>query len=464
MSILFKRWSRTKTDDEVPLFTGEAPAPIGDAVPSDMQQRRPAFLDTLWRGDSPAERTQVLPRFSAFASDDVAAFSAEPSAVRAKLALRDSLGASQPVTAREQFSGRQDALAQLINSIEQQRVHVVIYGERGIGKTSLAHVFADTAREARYLVLYGSCGTDGRFDDIFRTFCSKIPMLYHRSVLPTTAEVEAGNHFDSLLPETTFGPREISDLFADVVGTRVILILDEYDRITDANFRRDVAELIKNLSDRAARVQLVLTGVASNLDELIGFAPSIRRNIIGLPMRPLTKAEVKSVLGLGEDAAGLHFNDEVVSMIATMASGSPYLVRLLGHQAGLAAINQRRTQVDEGHARTAVENVLTDWNATLPRRVQTILSRQSAQTQWPILVAAAQAGIHSDGWFSVEDVQTEIGDGMASPEIERSLHTFANPGELLEVHDVHGERRFRYRYPGVASLLLMSAALARLPA
>ena len=93
-----------------------------------------------------------------------------------------------------------------INAIEQQRVHVVIYGERGIGKTSLAHVFADTAREARYLVLYGSCGTDGRFDDIFRTFASKIPMLYHRSVLPTTVEVEAGTFFDSLLPEGTFGP------------------------------------------------------------------------------------------------------------------------------------------------------------------------------------------------------------------------------------------------------------------
>lgn len=464
MSMLFKRWSRTaRTDDAAePLATEDTPAlpPIGDA-PS---QRRPAFLDSLWRGDTAAERTDTLPRFTALASDDVAGFGDAPTAARAMLALRDALGASQPVIAREQFSGRQDALAQLILAIEQQRVHVVIYGERGIGKTSLAHVFADTAREARYLVLYGSCGTDGRFDDIFRTFASKIPMLYHRSILPTTAAVETQNHFDSLLPEGTFGPREVSDLFADVVGTRVILILDEYDRITDANFRRDVAELIKNLSDRAARVQLVLTGVASNLDELIGFAPSIRRNIVGLPMRPLNKSEVKAVLGLGEEAAGLHFSDEVVTMIATMASGSPYLVRLLGHQAGLAAIKQNRTQIDESHARTAVENVLTDWNATLPRRVQSILSRQDAQSQWPVLVGAAQAGMHSDGWFGVEDVHAELGDSISVSEIDKSLRKFAHPGELIEEHDVDGEHRFRYRYPGVASLLLMSAALARLPA
>ena len=462
MSMLFKRWSRGTREDgaEAALdATLPSPEPIEPAL-----QRRPAFLDNLWRGDTAAERTDQLPRFTAFASDDVTATGDGPSAARAMLALRDALGASQPVIAREQFSGRQDALAQLILAIEQQRVHVVIYGERGIGKTSLAHVFAETAREARYLVLYGSCGTDGRFDDIFRTFASKIPMLYHRSILPTSAAVETQDHFDSLLPEGDFGPREVSDLFADVVGTRVILILDEYDRITDANFRRDVAELIKNLSDRAARVQLVLTGVASNLDELIGFAPSIRRNIVGLPMRALTKNEVKSVLALGEEAAGLHFNDEVVAMIATMASGSPYLVRLLGHQAGLAAINQNRTQIDESHARTAVENVLTDWNATLPRRIQATLSREDAQAQWPVLVAAAKAGMHSDGWFAAEDVHVELGDAVPASEIGQALARFEGPGELIEEAHVDGERRFRYRYPGVASLLLMSAALAQLPA
>ena len=108
--------------------------------------------------------------------------------------------------------------------------------------------------------------------------------------------------------------------------------------------------------------------------------------------------------------------------------------------------------------------MLTDWNATLPRRVQSILSRQDAQSQWPVLVGAAQAGMHSDGWFGVEDVHAELGDSISVSEIDKSLRKFAHPGELIEEHDVDGEHRFRYRYPGVASLLLMSAALARLPA
>ncbi len=453
MATLFKRLTGGR-----PTTTEDGAVP---SVPPPIQQK-PVYLDTLWLDEVVPPREADLPRFTAMASDDVAGSGKEPAMARARLALRDTLGASQPVISRDRFSGRHDALAQLIAAIEQQRVHVVVYGERGIGKTSLAHVFADTAREAHYIVLYGSCGTEGRFDEVFRAFAARIPMLYHRSVLPTTAAVEQALHFDSVLPAGPFGPREVSDLFADVVGTRIVLILDEYDRIADPDFRRDVAELIKNLSDRAARVQLILTGVASNLDELIGFAPSIRRNIVGLPMRPLDLGEVGEILRRGEVAAGLHFTDGAIKVIATMARGSPYLVRLLGHRAGIAAIDQRRREVDEGHCRLAVERVLTEWNATLPQRVQALLRREDVQAQWPLLVAAAEAGIESDGWFDVGDVVTATRGSFSTTSVEAELRTLSRSHDLLESKDADGTTRFRYRFPGVAPLLLLSSAAATL--
>lgn len=485
MPMIWKRWSRSERADVKTGATvdadiedaGIAESPRSEpavaAVAEPMQgyrdgspvtpvfERRPAFLDTLWREPAEVPRAEPLPRFSASASDDVETGDGDIGLARRKLALRDALGASQPVIGRESFAGRHDALAQLIASVEQQRVHVVIYGERGIGKTSLAHVFAETAREARYLVLYGSCGTEARFDAMFRSFAARIPRLYHKSVLPNSAEAERGDHFDTML-EDHFGPRELAELFADVTGTRVIIILDEYDRVLDPNFRRDVAELIKNLSDRAARVQLVLTGVAQNLDELIGYAPSIRRNIVGLPMRPLIASEVRDVIAIGENAASLRYSDEAVTMVTTMAGGSPYLVRLLAHQAGLAALADKRSVVDENHGRAAVERVLTDWNASLPRRVQASLGRDEARSQWPLLIAAARAGSSADGYFGVDDVFTEMAGVQQHAVIERDLKRFSHPHDLLELHDAQGEVRFRFRYPGVSSLLLMSAAMARM--
>ena len=459
----WKFWSREAraegSDDAGDVFRSEAAAPAASsAAPVPL---RPVFLETLWQSEDSTPRLNTMPKFAATASDDVEAGDGDTTQARRRLALRDALGASQPVIDRESFAGRHDALAQLINSIEQQRVHVVIYGERGIGKTSLAHVFAETAREARYLVLYGSCGTEAVFDTMFRGFAAKIPSIYHKSILPTSPEAERGGNLDTMLPDE-FGPRELAEVFADVVGTRVIIILDEYDRVLDPTFRRDVAELIKNLSDRAARVQLVLTGVAQNLDELIGYAPSIRRNIIGLPMRPLSTQEVKQVLTIGENAAQITYSDEAAQMIATMAGGSPYLVRLLAHRAGMAALDERRNFVDEKHGLAAVERVLTDWNASLPRRVQAILAREEARAQWPLLVAAARAGSTADGYFTVDDVLIEQGGTGSAATIERDLRLFVHSYDLLEASEAPGEMRFRFRYPGVSSLLLMSAAMARL--
>ncbi len=477
--MIWKRWSRAERAgaDAMPDNSAEsetdtiamtdaseaAMAPAANPAPRVSTETRPAFLDSLWREPAPTQRPVALPRFSASASDDVEPGDAESNLARRKLALRDALGASQPVIGRDSFAGRHDALAQLIASIEQQRVHVVIYGERGIGKTSLAHVFAETAREARYLVLYGSCGTEAQFDAMFRSFAARIPRLYHKSVLPNSPEAERGDNFDVMLEEH-FGPRELADLFADVTGTRVIIILDEYDRVLDASFRRDVAELIKNLSDRAARVQLVLTGVAQNLDELIGYAPSIRRNIVGLPMRPLSVSEVRDVIAIGETAAEIKYSDEAVQMITAMAGGSPYLVRLLAHQAGLAALAEKHSTVNETNGRTAVERVLTDWNASLPRRVQASLGRDEARAQWPLLIAAARAGSSADGYFTVDDVYTELGGNSMPTIIERDLKRFANANDLLELQETGNEARFRFRYPGVSSLLLMSAAMARMTA
>jgi len=239
-----------------------------------------------------------MPRFRASAMDRPNDPDERRDLQQARLLLRDVFTPAQPVTDRERFAGRIGVLERLIGIIEEQRSHVVIFGERGIGKTSLVHILADIARESRYLVGYASCGATARFDEIFRALLADIPQLYLRNISPTGSAAEAGATLADRLPPHPFDARELSELCGQITGTRVILILDEYDRIADPAFRQSVAELIKNLSDRAARVQLVLTGVAANLQELVGYIPSIRRNVVALPMPRLSFEEVQALLGV----------------------------------------------------------------------------------------------------------------------------------------------------------------------
>ncbi len=461
--MIWKRRTRGDADEQSNVATVDDPGPVVEAMmtPEFVPSAEIGQGSYAWNPPLSAEPGPMLPRFIANASDDVENDSANDRA-RRRLALRDALGASQPVVARETFAGRRDAMASLINAVEEQRVHVVVYGERGIGKTSLAHVFAETAREARYHVIYASCGTAANFSDMFRSVLARIPRIYHASVLPNSAEGEKAGTFETMLPEGGFGARELAEVLAGVVGTRVIVILDEYDRVVDVNFRREVAELIKNLSDRAARVQLVITGVALNLDELIGYAPSIRRNIAGLPMVPLAANEVRELLRMGEAAAEIRYGKDALTLVTRMAGGSPYLVRLLGHQAGLTALNDGRDEVNYADARAAVEKVIADWQASLPRRIQANLVREEARTHWSLLIAAARAGSTADGWFTIDDVYAEMGGGVAPISIERDLKLFVNSVDLLERREGHGDPQFRFSYPGVAALLTMSAAMARL--
>lgn len=415
----------------------------------------------------PPSTVSRLPRFSVAATEELADVRPVAGRVhpeRARLALADALAASQPVTSRERFAGRSDVLADLIAAIEQQRAHVVLYGERGIGKTSLAHVFAETARDARYLVLYGSCGVEASFDDMFRAFAAQIPLLYHADVSPVADEREHQRSFVELVGPGALDPRQLAELFARIVGTRVILILDEYDRVRDPAFRRDVAELIKNLSDRAARVQLVLTGVASNLDELVGFTPSIRRNIVGLGVGPMADEDMAFILERAEAATGLRFGADARALVLRMAAGSPYLVRLIGSRAALRALDERRADVTAADVVAGTEAVLSEWSAGLPARVQRMLARADVRADMPILIAAAKASGTPEGWFAPEDLAGLV-RGIDAGAISGRLEALSGETGLFEAQsdpeDGPRERRYRFRTQGVAQLLTLSAALAR---
>ena len=173
----------------------------------------------------PGASGALFPRFRANANDHVSPQSVDAQA-RARMKLLEAFTPSQPVGDRKRFAGRTEILTQLIRAIEEQRLHTVLYGARGLGKTSVLHVLAQAARDARYLVVYVSCGSDSNFDEVFRTVAASIPMLFHSTVGPTSQEVEKGQTLADILPDTPISARIASDMLAQVVGTRDVIVLD----------------------------------------------------------------------------------------------------------------------------------------------------------------------------------------------------------------------------------------------
>lgn len=351
-----------------------------------------------------AESGEAFPRFHSTAGDQLSPRLSDRSA-GARVKLRSAFTPSQPITDRRLFAGRLDVLTTLIRSIEDQRVHVIMYGERGIGKTSLVHVLTQAAQEARYIVVYVSCGAGSSFDEIFRAVATDVPLLFHSGFAPTTEEAEKGGSLADLLPASQLTPRLVADLFAKLTGTRVLVVLDEFDVCESPEFRRNIAELIKNLSDRSIRTQLVIAGVAADLTELVEHIPSIRRNIFALQVPKMSAAEINHLVENGEAHSGVTFDKLATDFIVFVANGSPYLASLFSHHAGLAAIDKGRNRVMIEDVAVAVDQALTEFRGRISKQSLAQIDQATKAGARHVLGVMAGAAQFNNGRFDERDIE-----------------------------------------------------------
>src|SRR3546814_20175420 len=92
-----------------------------------------------------------------------------------------------------------------------------------------------------------SCGADTRFDTMFRSILSRIPLIYHKDTPPNSSEAEKGLTFDSRLPNGPVSAREASDLLTEVTGTRLLILLADYARLEDSCVTHHPAGLTNQL-------------------------------------------------------------------------------------------------------------------------------------------------------------------------------------------------------------------------
>jgi hypothetical protein len=267
------------------------------------------------------------------------------------------------------FAGRRELLESLIGAVEDQKSHVVLFGDRGLGKTSLLRMLSRAAKDAKYIVVYYSCGATSDFTETFRAVAADIPLLYHSSISPISMNSDVGSSLLDLLGPGKLTPRLVGDAAAKIVGTRVLVVLDEFDRTESTEFRRDVAELIKTLSDVSARLHLVIGGVASDLTDLMEHIPSIRRNVAAVKIAPMNDEEVRALIENGCRLSGIKFDASAIDLVVTAARGSPYLTSLMAHVSGMLALDAGRLNVVLDDVTQALDDVIDDFRSRIPRQL-----------------------------------------------------------------------------------------------
>src|SRR5262249_7991309 len=160
---------------------------------------------------------------------------------------------SAPIRSLDLFAGRQKQLRKVMNAIFQPGQHAILFGDRGVGKTSLANQLYDVLAKAgkgNYIVQRINCYERMTFDAMWRAIFRKFEVIAPDGGTTTLDESLIGD-----LPENV---REVFQLLHD----DTIIIIDEMDCIHDEETQKALAETIKTLSDNAVDTTLIVVGVA----------------------------------------------------------------------------------------------------------------------------------------------------------------------------------------------------------
>ena len=152
--------------------------------------------------------------------------------MRRARAVAEAFSPAAPVNRRNLFAGRVKQMATLLNVVSGRGEHAVIYGERGVGKTSLASVVARLVRGPERIAVRVNCDSSDTYGSIWHKVLWKNKTMYAIPGVGFAADdreiiVSAA---DSLPDEPK--PHDVETVLGLLTRSgSVAVFLDEFDRV-----------------------------------------------------------------------------------------------------------------------------------------------------------------------------------------------------------------------------------------
>lgn len=375
--------------------------------------------------------------------------------------LRKIFRPGAPVDSQSLFSGRTVQTDIVLRATFQVGQHVVMFGERGVGKTSLAKTLADILTNAGVTPLSsGTINCDGTddFSKLWHKIFRELQVVVRTEVAGFGNESEERRvDLEGLLPEKVT-PDDVRVAINQAVALsakdrQMIIILDEVDRITKRAVTTQLADTIKNLSDHLVPVTLIMVGVADAVDQLISEHQSIERSLVQVPMPRMSRSELGEVIDKGVVAAGMTIHSEAREQIISLSQGLPHFTHLLCLESAHAAVGSDRLQVLRSDIITAAKSAVTLSQSLLSAYHKATNSPQQSSLYEEVLLACALAEKDELGWFSGSNVTEPLsklrGKKCSLPYFSRHLSEFAKEkrGPVIQKYGTHKQHKYRFKNP-----------------
>jgi Cdc6-like AAA superfamily ATPase len=299
------------------------------------------------------------------------------------------------------FAGRADQVKRLTDSLHIPGSCPIIYGNRGLGKTSLAlqtmyvamgnnallntlgledraldadsqflaffvtctdstknfngltQLLINTAEEADFTE-EGKGNKAGRLTS--RTVSRKISLKAFEAESIKTYEREKGRQSYKLL---SLGEKlqELIRILNNSYDVPVLFIIDEVDRLAGT---QGLGSFIKAASGEYAK--FILVGIASNVDRLLSDHRSLERSLVPVHVPPMTEDELYQITEkaeeyLAEQAVEIRFDRSAKLKLVEVASGYPWFVHVLGQSALMLTAEAKRDLVVDSDVLQAIDTI-----------------------------------------------------------------------------------------------------------
>lgn len=358
---------------------------------------------------------------------------------------------SSPITSIDFFVGRINKISAVTDTIVTAGQHAVLYGERGVGKTSLAN-FIRLTFSSNIPTIKVTCNSSDSlstlWNKVFKDIGKRINEVWpERNYIPPDFLEDDNEKFN--LDEVV---EEIEKL-----GTAMLLILDEFDNIKQDIVKQKIADTIKTLSDNIPFVTLMLVGVAENINELIKHHPSTSRCLRQIKLERMDREELRKILENGLKRLNLTISSAVEEDIISFSQGFPHYIHLLGKNAAKHIIDiddGTRNKITKSDFNIAIKEAINEAQEEFRNKYeQATVTTRNQEGFRNALWASAMVNEDKNGTFrsvDITDLVAKFAGKPVKPDSFRynlSALCKVDKGEVLERVTVSGDnKQIRYRF------------------
>jgi Cdc6-like AAA superfamily ATPase len=339
---------------------------------------------------------------------------------------------------------RQEQIAKLAQRIRLSGGHAVIYGERGVGKSSLVNIFRYVADQSPSKVQYiRVAATDG---DDYNALFSKI---FKRMVLEEDGKK---SRLSDLYEGRQITPDDVLLEFENFSSATVpIIVIDEFDRLKDERAKILVSDTIKLISDEAVNATFFIVGVSDAVEDLLHGHESIGRALSQVEMPRMSDTEIIDIINRRLKRAGIKVTSEAIWDCVFICKGLPHYAHLLGLHAMQSVCDRKAGIIERKDVEEASKRALLDANQSIKAGFErAVYSERPDNIFKHVLIACALAQKDSFGQFtakSVARILSEItGERYDVPAFSYHLNEFCEPTRGPILKKIGQTRRFTFRF------------------